>query len=83
MVAAGGKPQNVEVWPENWPVFELFCTVRTQWRVGFGGPIGLDYSAVYPLIDRMTDDKDEWAQILRDLQCMEFAALAAMKTDDK
>lgn len=42
------------VWPENWPVFQLFCGLSTQWRwfgiSGLGGGVvrrtGLDYAAV-------------------------------------
>lgn len=38
-----------EVWPENWPVLEVFSALSTQWRViaGIGGVIyqGLDYAA--------------------------------------
>ena len=78
---AGSKPTAVEVWPENWASFEAFCTVRTQWRTGFNGPTGLDYSAVYPLLDRITTDHDEWHSLLRDIQVMEFAALEAIAAE--
>jgi len=82
VVAAGAKTAETEVWPENWPVFEVFFTVRTQWRVGFSGPTGLDYSTVYPLIDRETDNKDDWRLMLADLQVMETAALDSMSQKD-
>lgn len=32
--------------PECVPVFDLWCMVQTQWRVGFEGRTGMDYGAV-------------------------------------
>lgn len=81
--------EEVEVWPENWKAWTLFCRVLTQWRVasgGFssaGGPTGLDYGAVYPLLDRMADDKQEWMEMFEDLQVMESAALQQIRDNDK
>lgn len=69
----------VEVWPENWPVVALFCRLGTQWNAGHAGATGLRYEAVYPLLDRSYPDADEWDRALDDLQLMERAALAAMR----
>ena len=77
-LAAVGTEKMVEVWPENWPAFVLFSRVNTQWRVGMGGASGLDYSAVYPLIDRQNLPPNEWDQIFTDIQTLEAAALATM-----
>jgi len=60
----------------------LFCRLRTQWRVGMGGPSGLDYAAVYPLIDRLQLDPDEWDLLLEDIRTLEHAALNAMNQKD-
>lgn len=68
----------VEVWPDNWPTVELFMRLRTQWRASFGGFTGLDYAAVYPLIDRLNLSPDEWIETLDDLRAMESAALDQM-----
>lgn len=76
----------MEVWPENWPAWSLFCQVSTQWRMGvqsfMGGavsmPIGLDYGAVYPLLDRIAQDAGEWMDLFEDLQILERAALKQM-----
>ncbi|MES1979546.1 MAG: DUF1799 domain-containing protein [Pseudomonadota bacterium] len=73
--------QVVEVWPENWQVWRLFCRVSSQWRVGMGGPTGLCYEAVYPLIDRAASDPQEWDDLLDDVAAMERAALSAMNED--
>lgn len=58
---------------------DLFVRVcRTQWLQGFGGPTGLNYPSIYPLMDRMSLDADEWNLLFADLQVMEDEALAVM-----
>lgn len=47
-----------------------------------GGPTGLRYEAVYPLLDRLHGDQDEWMQAFDDLQVMERAALDVMREKD-
>lgn len=84
LIAEQQKKDAVEVWPENWPIFALFASLQTQWRVaGMGGPVGLDYAALYPLLDRLTSDPAEWHAHFEDVREMESAALDAMreKTD--
>jgi hypothetical protein len=81
-IAAREASMGVEVWPENWPAFALFCSMQTQWRVGMGGATGIDYSALYPLLDRHASDPDEWNALFEDVQTCERAALAAMNTKD-
>lgn len=77
-LAAQAKEQCVEVWPENHAAFNLFYSLRTQWRVGMAGPTGLDYAAVYPLLDRAAKDPQEWDEMFSDIQVMEGAALKQM-----
>lgn len=83
MAAAGltaeDYAEEVEIWPENWRVVSLFAMLRTQWAVGMGGPTGLRYEAVYPLIDRQYGDPDEWDRAFDDIRVMEAAALRAMR----
>ena len=66
------------MWPENWPAFVLFARVQTQWNVSMGGPTGLRYEAIYPLLDRETDTADEWQALFQDIQVLEGAALKQM-----
>lgn len=47
-----------------------------------GGASGLDYAAVYPLLDRMGLEPDEWLQTLDDINAMEQAALAQIHSED-
>ncbi len=68
----------MEVWPDNHAAFILFNNLSTQWRVGMGGPTGLDYAAVYPLLDRAAKDPQEWDELFSDIQVMEGAALKQM-----
>jgi len=68
----------LEIWPENWKSWRLFCQVSSQWRTGMGGATGLCYEAVYPLIDRAADNPDEWDDLFEDVATMERAALTAM-----
>lgn len=81
-MAAVSRNQIIEVWPENWPVFELFVQMGTQWRIGNGGPTGLDYSALYPLLDRQFSG-DEWQQAFADIRAMEVSALDEIHKDRK
>lgn len=66
------------MWPENWAPVALFCQVGTQWMVGMGGPTGLRYEAIYPLIDRASSSPTEWNEIFSEIQILESAALAQM-----
>lgn len=43
--------------------------------MGSGGPVGLDYCAAYPLMDRMGLESAEWDDLFDDLRVMERAAL--------
>lgn len=43
-----------KLWPENTGIWELWQKINTQWRVGFGGVVGLDYAAI-PYIAEVMD----------------------------
>ena len=77
-LAARQADKEVHVFPENWSAFVLFSRVQTQWNVSMGGPTGLRYEAIYPLLDRETDTKDEWLELFQDVQVLEGAALKQM-----
>lgn len=69
------------MWPENWPIVQLFFSMSTQWRIGMSGETGLIYEALYPLLDRRYQG-EEWDQAFSDLQEMERSALDAMRDED-
>ena len=72
---------DVEVWPENWPIVRLFCSLSTQWQISMSGAAGLIYASAYPLLDRQYQG-EEWDQAFADLQELERAALEAMREED-
>lgn len=89
MDALGFDPEDfeadaVEIWPENWPAFDLFCTLGTQWRTGMSGPTGLDYTATLACIAALHGDLTpaDRADLFRDLRAMEAAALSELARKD-
>ena len=42
---------NFEVFPENMETVETFLRVCTQWRTSFSGLVGLDYTALFKIIE--------------------------------
>lgn len=71
--------QDFEVWEENWDAVNMFLRLQTQWRVSFGGLLGLDYVAAKWLFDvySVNDHKE----MLDALMIMERAALSAISED--
>lgn len=71
--------ETIEVWPENWPLVELFDLLDTQWHHGMNGPTGLRYDVVTEMLDRKGYTGDAWWAALNDIRAMERAALAAQR----
>lgn len=69
----------VEVWPENWASWALFCRVSTQWRKDMGVYIGLDYTPMFELMDRYGLTGQAWHDTFDDLQTLEAAALEQIR----
>lgn len=65
----------MEILPENFAAFQLLSRIGTRWNVGMSGVIGIRHEAVYPLMDRMNLEPDEWDALLADLEVMERAAI--------
>jgi hypothetical protein len=69
----------IEIWPDNFDAYRLFEAMRTQWRIGFGGPTGLDYSvlkSVAELIGLAGSDGGMDQELFAKVRHMEFAVLA-------
>lgn len=66
-----------EVWPENWPILELFLALNTQWRfAGMEGQrVGLEYSAIPVVMDLHQVPAKRRRQWFGWIQMMERAAL--------
>lgn len=68
----------MEVWPENWPAWVLFCEMSGQWRSGFNGPTALDYTALFMRMDRLGLADPDWQDLFADVRTLESAALTQM-----
>lgn len=79
--AASFEPQAFEVWVDNWPSFELFVAMGTQWQVGMGGATGLRYEALPVLAGAMGLRLGR--KRMAALQEMERAALKVMSDQRK
>lgn len=74
------EEEPVEYWPDTRAAVDLFCRVGTQWRVGgMGALIGLDYGAIYPLLDRLGLNAEQWDRVFDDIQTLESTALEARR----
>lgn len=68
----------IEVWPENEAAVDVYCAMRTQWRVGFGGALGLDYNAL-PTVLKLTGQKREtWPELFEAIRVLEVTELVEM-----
>lgn len=73
--------QHVELWPENWPSWQLFSELQTQWRTAgmFDVRCGLDYGVLFRRLDHLAgDDRERWEELFDDVRVMEAAALDQM-----
>lgn len=65
----------VEVPPELADAFALFERNQTQWRMGAGGPIGLDYMALYADLQLHGVQRKRQREVMGMLRMIERAAL--------
>lgn len=77
------KRPEVDLWPECALPFEIYCRVATQWRVGAGGPIGLDYNVVYYEMDREGLTGERRDEVMAGIRIVEAAALAEFASPGK
>ena len=54
---------------------QLFVAMGTQWRVGMGGPTGLDYAVVPTVMDLHEVPPSRRRRLFDDLRVMESEAL--------
>ncbi|MFG0323714.1 DUF1799 domain-containing protein [Pseudomonas sp. zjy_15] len=72
------ETEAVEVWPDAWPAFCLFEALGTQWRLGPGGPSGLDYAAIPGTAKMIGLTSRELSETFDDVRVMESEALTVM-----
>ena len=68
------------VYRENWEAVMLFLKVQTQWRVGMGGIIGLDYTSVIEMIKLYTDKPID---LMENIQVIEASILKTISKESK
>lgn len=76
-----GHPEKFEIWPENWPILQVFLALSTQWHwTGGMEPrrAGLYYPSLECVYDGLEIDRKKRAEIFRGVQVMEYAALTSM-----
>ena len=71
------------VFPDVWPSVGLFRDMNTQWRVGPGGIVGLDYGALPAVMQFRGVTGDEMSQRFDDIQTMESAAIELIRSREK
>ena len=77
-----------DLWEENREIWDLWLSVKTQWRVGIMGaqgfmcpvPIGLDYSAVHSIAETL--DIDISPAVLHKLQALEGFEIKRAREDN-
>lgn len=68
----------VEVFPDVWPAFRMASAMSTQWRMGMGGPVGLDYGVIHAVGKLLGMKPKQITAVFPDLQVIEAEALAVM-----
>ena len=68
----------LDVWPDNWDAVQAFIAMQTQWRIGFGGPTGLDYNALPTVFDLVGIAPDARPDTFECVRVMEDEAMAVM-----
>lgn len=75
---AADSPTEVDVWPDNWETVQVFISLNTQWRMGFSGPTGLDYTAIEPVLRLVAIPTERWPELFLAIRIMERAAIDTM-----
>lgn len=72
---------HLEIWPENWPIVEVFLAMDTQWHTGgmSGRPIGLRYSSLPVVLRALRVPSSEFPWVFAGLRTMERAALSILQ----
>jgi len=79
---ASGPP--VDVFPDNWEIVNVYLAISTQWRVGMGGVIGLDYGPLlgkHGVMAMCGVRRGDRAKVFEGIQIMEQAAVDYMHKD--
>lgn len=70
---------DLAVLPWNLEAVRVFWALSTQWRIVAGMTatrVGLDYTAIRPVLDLLEIPSERWPRVFDSLRVMESAALA-------
>lgn len=70
------RVQPLYLWPECVKAWNFFQAISTQWVVGPGGAIGLNYPGVLVVRDAWGIRRKEWPKLFLEVQAMERATLS-------
>lgn len=70
------------LWPENLQAWKLFSSAQTQWHVGPGGPIGMNYQGVEVIMRKSRIKRADEGHLFQMIQAMEWETLAAWRERD-
>lgn len=68
----------VGIYPDNDAAVDVFVALGTQWRVGMGGPTGLDYAALPAVLRLRGVPRADWPDTFDCVRVMEAEALRVM-----
>lgn len=74
-VVGSGEPEEIGIWPDNWPIKQIFCAMLSQWNVGMNGVIGLRYEALPMVLEIHGIEAEQKREVFDGLRVMERAAV--------
>ncbi|MBD4920667.1 hypothetical protein GUF71_21670 [Xanthomonas citri pv. citri] len=76
--AAHFQREDEEIWPELWPMFEVFFEVNSSWRCGPSGPLCFDKLVVFDVLRHKGITGEDRDDLMRWLSVAETAALGQL-----
>lgn len=70
------RTEPLYLWPECVKSWNFFQAISTQWVVGMGGPVGLNYQGVLVVRDAWGIKRKDWPKLFAEVQAMERATLS-------
>lgn len=70
------RAEPLYLWPECVNAWNFFQAVSTQWVVGQGGAVGLNYQGVAVVRDAWGIRRKDWPKLFSEVQAMERATLS-------
>lgn len=70
------RAEPLYLWPECVKAWNFFQAVSTQWIVGPGGAVGLNYQSVLVVRDAWKIKRKDWPKLFSEVQAMERATLS-------